>query len=368
MEAYRKLNTDLLIIGSEAGGAMAAFHAARSGLHVTMVTKTTMGRGGVTVLAPYSCNAALGLADPRDNPEAHYRDTIAGGRYINDRKLARIMAEESPARVLELASWGLRWTKEGGKIRQGWMPGHTYPRALHVGLYTGLRMVQVFRAHARKFPNINVMNDIFITRLMTDGNGEVAGAVGIDLDTGEAIVFVAKATIIATGGGMYLYRYNSAAPESTGDGYAYAYQVGAQLIDMEFVQFFPTGGLYPRPLQGKMGPGIQRYYLNAYLYNSEGERFMSRYDPVNMEKATRDILSRAIFMEIKAGRASPHGGVWLDCSYLPRNIIEAQLEKFFGGSWRWIGIDMLEYGLDIREKAVEVIPVAHYFMGGDKDR
>lgn len=363
MENFEEIKTDVLIIGSEAAGARAAIEAARQGLDVTVVTKGMEAKSGVTMLAVYSCNAALGHEDPRDNPDVHFRDTVIGGRFINDQRLVDVFTREAPDRVLEMEEFGIGWDKKGDKFEQGWMPGHTYPRSLHVDWRTGTHFSQALQREIKKSPRVKVMNFMFVTDLI-QSEGKVGGAFAINMIEGTFVVLRAKATVVATGGGMYLYDVNSGSYESTGDGFAHAYRVGAQLMDMEFVQVFPACMAYPYSIRGQAGAGTLRYFLNAKLYNREGERFMRHYDPENMELATRDVVAQAIFREIKSGKGSPHGGVWMDCSYLPRNIIEAQVDKVMGGRWKWSGIDLRDYGIDITTMAAEVTPAIHYSMGG----
>ncbi len=363
MEKYEEIKTDVLIIGSEAGGARAAIEAAKQGRDVLMVSKGVQSKSGVTMLAVYSCNAALGHADPRDNPEVHFRDTVIGGRFLNNQKLVEIFTKEAIDRVLEMEQYGIRWTKRDGKFDQGMVPGHTYPRSLHVEWATGIHFSRVLRTEAKKYPKVKTLNLVFVTGLI-QSEGKIAGAFAINMVVGTFMVIRAKATVLATGGGMYLYDVNSATYESTGDGYAYAYRAGAKLMDMEYPQFYPTCMAYPLSIRGLPGATTVRYFLNAKLYNTEGERFMRRYDPARMEMTTRDVLARSIFKEMKAGRGSPHGGVWLDCSFLPRNIILSQVDRVMGGKWKWSGTDIQEYGLDVTKMAIEVAPAMHYFMGG----
>ncbi len=363
MEKFEEMKTDLLVIGSEAAGARAAIEAAKQGLDVIMVSRGVQAKSGVTMLAVYSCNAALGHADPRDNPDVHFRDTVIGGRFINDQRLVEIYTQEAPDRVRELEEYGIHWDKRDGKFDQGLMPGHSYPRSLHVNWTTGVHFSRALKSEANRHPKVKALNFIFVTGLI-QSDGRVVGAFGINMVDGTFLILQAKATVIATGGGMYLYDINSASYEATGDGYAYAFRVGAQLMDMEFVQIFPACMAYPLSIRGQAGATSARYFLHAKLYNTEGDRFMRRYDPVRLELATRDVVTRAIFKEIKAGKGSPHGGVWMDCSYLPRNIIEAQVDRIMGGNWKWSGIDTREYGIDITKMAVEVAPTIHYFMGG----
>ncbi len=363
MEKYSELRTDVLIIGSEAAGARAAIEAAKQGRDVLMVSKGVQSKSGVTMLAVYSCNAALGHADPRDNPEVHFRDTVIGGRFLNNQKLVEIYTKEAIDRVLEMEEYGIRWTKRDGKFDQGLVPGHTYPRSLHVEWATGIHFSRALRSEAMKYPKVKALNLVFVTGLI-QLEGKIGGAFAINMVDGTFVVIRAKATLLATGGGMYLYDVNSASYESTGDGYAYAYHASAKLMDMEYPQFYPTCMAYPLSIRGLAGATTVRYFLNAKLYNTEGERFMRRYDPARMEMTTRDVLARSIFREMKVGRGSSHGGVWLDCSFLPSNIILAQVDRVMGGKWKWSGTDIQEYGLDVTKMAIEVAPAMHYFMGG----
>ncbi len=353
-----------MVMGTEVAGARSAIEAAKQGLRVIMVNKGIQGRGGVTQLAVYSCNAALGYQDERDSPEIHFRDTVRAGRFINNQRLVGLYTEQASREVLELETYGLRWTRKEGKISQGIMPGSSCPRSLHVGYRTGVHMVRALKAEVKRHPQIHTLNDLHLVKLLSCGDGTVIGALGLDLKDGSLIVLSAKATVVAAGSALYLYQFSSGTHEGTGDGYACAYEAGARLQDMEFVQFFPTGTAYPKSIEGTMGPCIQRYWLHAHLYNAEGERFMRRYAPKEMEKATRDILSRSIFAEITQGRGTLHNGVWLDCTHLAPNIIEAQVQKMFGGKWVWSGVDVLKFGLDPRVRAIEATPVPHYFMGG----
>lgn len=359
----REITSDVLIIGSEAAGGTSAIEAASAGCSVLLVTKGTHGRSGATEMAVYSCNAALGLADQRDSPDVHFRDVVVGGEFLSDQRLVEMFVTNAPERVLELERYGLRWDRKDGRIEQGFIPGCTYPRSVHIGRITGLRMARAIRAEVLKHEQIRVIDDTFVTDLLLSTRGEVVGAIGVELEHGGLVVFRSRATILATGGGGYIYQRYIGSSESTGDGYAAAYRAGAELVDMEFVQFF-LAAAYPPSLEGTEGPITPYYWSSPKLYNSLGERFMRRYAPKEMERATRDILSRAIATEIKRGRGTPHEGVWFDISYLPPNITEAQVQEVFGGSWTWSGIPMLEYDLDPREKALEICTGALYFVGG----
>jgi len=365
MISYKEIETDVLIIGSEAAGARAAIELADNDLKVLLVTKSIIGKSGVTLKATFSVSGAFGFADPKDNYTEHLRDMVVAGRNLNNQILAEIVAKEGPERLDELGKWGVKWDKAtDGRYRQVKMYGHSYPRSLSVGFKVGLEWMRIMKKEIRKRPNIRLMNDIFVTNYFVSDKGQINGCFAVDLRKGETIVIKAKSVIDATGGGMYLYKLNSATPESTGDGCAMGYRIGAELIDMEFVQFYPIQLYSPNFLRQDQGiTAFARTFLRARLYNSMGERFMERYDPENMELADRDVLSKAIFKEIKEGRGTPNGGVWLDASYLADKIIETQINKIFP-NWTIRGIDMRKYGIDLRKDPLEVGPACHFFCGG----
>ena len=365
MDSHKEIQTDVLVIGSEAAGARAAIELADQNLKVLMVTKSIIGKSAVTVKAVFSVSGAFGFTDPRDNAEEHFKDTVEAGRYLNNQKIVEIVTAQGPERLDELGKWGVKWDKApDGRYQQVKMYGHTYARSLAVGFRVGLEWMRVLKKEIERRPLITLKNDVFVTNYLTSDRGEVNGCFAIDMRSGDLLVIRAKAVIDGTGGGMYVYRTNSAAPESTGDGYAMGYRVGAELIDMEFVQFYPIQLYFPATLKEDQGiPAFVRTFLRAKLYNLYGERFMRRYDPENMELADRDVLARSIFMEVKQGRGTPHGGVWLDASYLPDKIIETVIDKM-APNWTLRGIDMRKYGIDLRKDPLEVGPVAHFFCGG----
>jgi fumarate reductase (CoM/CoB) subunit A len=365
MDSHKEMQTDVLIIGSEAAGARAAIELADRKLKVLMVTKSIMAKSAVTIKAVFSVSGAFGFADPRDNPEEHMKDTVVAGRYLNNQKLVEIVTAEGPERLDELGNWGVKWDKApDGRYLQVKMYGHSYPRSLAVGFGVGVEWMRVLKKEVARRPLITLKNDLFVTNYFKSDHGAVNGALAIDIRSGDLVVIKAKAILDATGGGMYLYRTNSATPESTGDGYAMGYRTGAELMDMEFVQFYPIQMYYPPTLREDQGtPAFVRTFLRGKLYNLYGERFMRRYDPEHMELADRDVLARAIFMEIKQGRGTPHGGVWLDASYLPAKIIETVIDKM-APNWTLRGINLLKYGIDLRKDPLEVGPVAHFFCGG----
>lgn len=362
----RELETDVLVVGGEGAGARAAIEVDKLGAKVIVVTKSIMAKSGVTLTAVFSCNAAFGYVDPRDGWEAHFKDTVIGGRYLNNQRLVETLTKEAPARMEELATWGVNWDKENGKYKLTKMYGHTYPRSLSVDFRTGLAIMHALRREVSLRKGITLLNEVFISNYMTSPEGDVIGAMGVDIKTGEFLVIKAKATIDATGGGMHLYQFNSGTPESTGDGFAMSYRVGAELVDMEFVQFFPLGLRSPPALRGSEHiPSFARSWIRGRLYNVLGERFMQRYDPERMELADRDVLSIAIFKEVMEGRGTPNGGVWLDATFLADKIIETRIQQM-APNWKVGLFDLLEYGLDLRKVPLEVGPTAHFFCGGIK--
>ncbi|MEE8448930.1 MAG: FAD-binding protein [Thermodesulfobacteriota bacterium] len=364
MKRYREISTDILIIGSEAAGARAALEAAHQA-RVLMVTKSIMAKSGVTLKAVFSVSAAFGYADPRDNPDVHLRDTVVKGRFLANQRLADIVCHEALERMDELTEWGVPWDRApDGRYLQTKMYGHTYPRALSVGFGVGIAWMKVLRKMVRRSPNVTVLNDFFISNYLKSSQGEVVGAVGLELKSGEVVAIRSKAVIDCTGGGMHLYKVSAGTPESTADGIAMGYRAGAQLVDMEFVQFFPLAMVTPWVLKEDEGiPSFMRTWLKARLYNSLGERFLERYDPENMEFADRDVLSRAVFTEVKEGRGTENGGVWLDARHLGKEAIQEVVDKM-APNWTLRGINLLEHGLDLREVAAEVSPTSHFFCGG----
>ncbi len=357
--ADRVIEKDVLVVGTEAAGAVAAITASE-GADVLMVTKAVMAKSGVTIMAVATYSAPF--ADG-DSPETTLKDTIIGGRFLNDQKLANIFAREAADTVKLLEGFGVRWAKDGDRFKQLQMPGHTYER----GCYThpiGTTGRQITRALAKESQRrkIQLLNDTLITDILVE-NGRAVGATAIDLQNGDFLVIKAKCVVLATGGGMEVYKGNCAAREATGDGYAMALRLGLPLRDMEFVQYFPTIMIWPTRLFGQQTPTRLRYELNARLLNFYGERFMRRYDPVRMELSTRDVVARAIQTEVKQGRGTEHGGVYLDVSHLPRKVIDAAIERLYPG-YDFGGIKLLEEGIDIREEPFEVAPGAHFFMGG----
>lgn len=347
-------NTDILIIGSGGAGCRAAIEASKQGLDVMIISKGLSFKSGCTTLAEGGYNAAFAYVDKEDSIEAHFNDTLKGGAYLNDPELVRILVEEAPERLTELESYGAMFDRQpSGELNQRPFGGQTFRRTCFQGDRTGHEMMNALKEEIIRL-GIRTIEEVMITSLLTDTDGIVWGACGISLKNSDFQIFQAKSTIIATGGAGWMYPVTSNAMQKTGDGYALAYQKGADLLDMEQVQFHPTGMLYPESRRGVLITEAVRAE-GGRLFNSKGERFMKKYDPRG-ELATRDVVARAIYREIIEGRGTERGGVYLDVTHLPPEQIEEKLETMLQ--------QFLDVGIDIREEPMEVAPTAHHFMGG----
>src|ERR1700719_3307656 len=352
------IDTDVLVIGSGAAGMYAAIEAARNGAKVLLADRSLIGRGGATVMAQMTVAVALG-EETSDSWQHHYDDTIAAGRGRCDEALAQLLCEDAPDCIRELERWGVGWARKDGHITATMAPGHDRPRCVYVDfINTGPAVSKTLRTAMARNPSIRKAGDLCIVDLIVS-DGEVTGAVAYHLGTGAPVVIAAKATVLATGGLTRLYRRNSASANMGGDGYALALRAGATLIDMEFVQFFPIGHLAPR-LVG-MDPIMWdpfRYKLGGRLLDGAGREFLADYGSDESEGYTtpRDIATYAIQKEVAAGRGSPHGGVYLFLTHVPRRALAAA----FGPV-----IERLKKnGIDLTKMPVEVAPIAHYHMGG----
>lgn len=353
-----RLQSDVLVIGAGAAGMYAAIAAARKGCSVHLIDRSLIGRGGATVMAQMTVAVALGSACP-DSAQAHLADTLAAGRGLCDEGLSRLLCEKGPERIRELDEWGVGWARKDGRITQAHAPGHDRARCVYVDfLNTGPAVSRTMRTQLIRIDGIRRIGDVVVTDIAVQ-DGAAVGAVGVHLASGEAVTLEAASTIIATGGLTRLYRRNSASLNMGGDGYAMALRAGAELIDMEFVQFFPIGHLAPRLIG--MDPIMWdpfRYKLGGRLLNAQGEEFAERYgqNESGTYALTRDVATYAIFKEVEAGRGSPAGGAYLSFTHVPA----AQLREAFGPV-----IDRLaKNGIDLTTTPVEVAPIAHYHMGG----
>ena len=365
------LKTDVLITGSEGAGARAAIAASEHGADVIVATKGRIGKSGATITAiaalavgGQGIREVLNLpGHPEDTPEVFFEDIITEGKYINNQKLVGQVVDEGPFRMKELMDWGMQSTASDLPI-----PGHRFPRDIDT---TGRQMVKALKKKIQQCRNIRIIEDLMITDLLK-ADRRVIGAVGIDLCKGDFVVISAKAVILSTGGAQTVYPVTTAPEELTGDGQAMAYRAGADLIDMEMVQFRPCNFIWPPIWKGigfpfTIGPGggIQA----TWLLNKWGERFMSKWDPERMENTTRDISSIAIMTEVIEGRGSPHGGAFLSLAHLPYNLIDNFGKWFLPGivspNWHFVGFNFAGLVEDIKKGyAMEVGPACHFFMGG----
>jgi len=356
MEHYETHEYDVLVIGAGGAGLRAAIEASALGAKTALVCKSLLGKAH-TVMAEGGVAAAFGNVDPQDSWKAHFVDTMKAGKFLNNWRMVEIFCKEAPERVLELERWGALFDRtEDGKILQRPFGGHRFRRLCHVGDRTGLEMIRILQDQGIH-KGIDVFMETTITRLLREGqDGGIAGAFGYVRESGRFILFRAKAIILATGGLGKLYKITSNSWECTGDGFALAYEAGADLQDMEFVQFHPTGMVWPPGVRGVLVTEAVRGE-GGILKNSEGERFMKRYDPERMELSSRDIVSKAIYQEVKAGRGTPHGGVWLDVTHLDPEVIKRKLPSMYEQFHKLAD-------LDITKEPMEVGPTTHYMMGG----
>lgn len=353
-----QLESDVLVIGAGGAGIYAAIAAARDGCRVHLIDRSLIGRGGATVMAQMTVAVALGEQCP-DHWEHHLADTLAAGRGLCDPALSQLLCENAEQRIREMDAWKVGWARENGHLKQVHAPGHDRARCVYVDfLNTGPAVSRTLRAQLNRIAAIRRIGDVLITDIVVH-QGEAVGAVGLHLVSGEAVALQAKSVVIATGGLTRLYRRNSGSLNMGGDGYALALRAGAELVDMEFVQFFPIGHLAPRMIG--MDPIMWdpfRYKLGGRLLNAEGEEFADRYGQAESGNyvLTRDVATYAIFKEVEAGRGSPAGGAYLSFAHVP----EAELRQAFGPV-----IDRLaKNGIDLTKMPVEVAPIAHYHMGG----
>jgi succinate dehydrogenase / fumarate reductase flavoprotein subunit len=355
------IETGVLVIGAGGAGMYAALEAAKAGAAVVLADRSLIGRGGATVMAQMTVAAALSEQTP-DHWEHHLTDTLAAGRGLCDERLAALLCEDGPHRLREMDGWKVGWAREDGHIKQAQAPGHDRPRCAYVDfLSTGPAVSRTLRAQLNLSSGIRRIGELVIVDIALR-DGVACGATALHLPSGEAVTLAARAIVIATGGLTGLYRRNSASANMGGDGYALALRAGAELIDMEFVQFFPIGHLAPR-LVG-MDPIMWdpfRYKLGGKLLNAEMREFEQDYATPDARSdgryvLTRDLATYAITREVEAGRGSPASGAYLSFQHLP----EAEIRRAFGPV-----VDRLAAnGIDLTKRPVEVAPIAHYHMGG----
>jgi len=352
--SYETREHDVLIIGAGGAGLRAALEALAQGASVGVVCKSLLGKAH-TVMAEGGIAAAMANVDAADNWKTHFRDTMRGGKLLNNWRMAQLHAQEAPDRVRELEQWGALFDRtEDGNILQRAFGGHTFKRLCHVGDRTGLEMIRTLQDRGVQ-QGIDVYMECTITRLLTDG-GRVTGAFAYWRETGRFIVLKAKSIVIATGGIGKAWRITSNSWEYTGDGMALAYEAGAELMDMEFVQFHPTGMVWPPGVQGILVTEAVRGE-GGILRNKAGERFMEKYDPKRMELSTRDVVARSIYTEVKEGRGTEHGGAYLDISHRPADYVKKKLPSMYHQFKELADVD-------ITKGPMEVGPTCHYMMGG----
>jgi succinate dehydrogenase / fumarate reductase, flavoprotein subunit len=351
---YETHEHDVLIIGAGGAGLRAAIEALAQGARVGLVCKSLLGKAH-TVMAEGGIAAAMGNVDKSDDWRTHFRDTMRGGKFLNNWRMAQLHAQEAPERVRELEQWGALFDRtDDGQILQRAFGGHTFKRLCHVGDRTGLELIRTLQDRGVQL-GIDVFMECTITRLIKDGD-RIAGALGYWREQGRFVTFKAKSVVIATGGIGKAWKVTSNSWEYTADGMALAYEAGAELLDMEFVQFHPTGMVWPPGVQGILVTEAVRGE-GGTLKNNRGERFMEKYDPKRMELSTRDVVARAIYTEVKEGRGSLHGGAYLDISHQPAEYVKKKLPSMYHQFKELADVD-------ITTGPMEVGPTCHYMMGG----
>jgi succinate dehydrogenase / fumarate reductase flavoprotein subunit len=353
--SYETVETDVLVLGAGGAGLRGAIAAAEVGLRVLVVCKSLLGKAH-TVMAEGGVAAALHNVAYQDTWEVHFADTMKGGKLVNDWRMAELHAKESPERVLELERWGAVFDRTWqGRIHQRPFGAHTYPRLAHIGDRTGLELLRTLQDRAVHTEGVDVQMEVTVFRLLRS-EGRVAGALAYRRSDGSLILYRCAAMLLATGGAGKMYRVTSNSWESTGDGTALAYDAGAQLRDMEMVQFHPTGMVWPTGVRGILvTEGVRGE--GGVLRNRDGERFMERYDHERMELSSRDVVARAINSEVNAGRGSPHGGVFLDITHRSAEFIKRKLPSMYEQFMQLAKVD-------ITKQSMEVAPTIHYIMGG----
>jgi succinate dehydrogenase / fumarate reductase flavoprotein subunit len=355
-ERYEVREHDVLVIGAGGAGLRAAVAATQRGLSVGIVTKSLLGKAH-TVMAEGGIAAAVGNVDPEDSWRQHFIDTMNSGKFINNWRMAEIFAKEAPERVYELEQWGALFNRTPeGKISQRPFGAHTYRRLCHVGDRTGLELIRTMQEKVLA-TDAKIYMETTVTKLLKRGD-RVVGAVAYTRESGKFIHFKTKAVVMATGGWGRIYKVTSNSWEGTGDGCVLAYDAGAELVDMEMVQFHPTGMVWPPGVRGILvTEGVRGE--GGILRNSEGERYMERYDKERMELSSRDVVARANYTEVQEGRGSPHGGVFLDITPLGYEKIIKKLPTMHEQFLKLADID-------ISREPMEVFPTVHYTMGGIK--
>ena len=353
--AYETVETDVLVLGAGGAGLRGAIAAAEGGARVLIVCKSLLGKAH-TVMAEGGVAAAMHNVAYQDTWEVHFADTMKGGKLINDWRMAELHAKESPERVLELERWGAVFDRTWqGRIHQRPFGAHTYPRLAHIGDRTGLELIRTLQDRAVHTDGVEVHMEVTVFKLLKAG-GRIAGALAYRRADGSLILYRCAALLLASGGTGKMYRVTSNSWESTGDGTALAYEAGAQLRDMEMMQFHPTGMVWPVGVRGLLITEAVRGE-GGVLRNKDGERFMERYDHERMELSSRDVVARAINSEVLAGRGTPHGGAYLDITHRKPEFIKSKLPSMYEQFLKLANVD-------ITRQPMEVAPTIHYAMGG----
>ena len=352
----RVIETDVLIVGGGGGGMRAAIAAHDAGARVLVLSKGIVGKSGLTQTAVTGFQAAFGYADPRDNPDVHFHDSMRGGYGLADPALVRTYTGEATEAVEDMESFGVRFDRDerGLLVQRKLDSSQTYPRSIKAGDSLGTPIMQALRRQVKK-RGIEQKQEMYVTRLMTDA-GRVTAAVALDFRTGEMVAIRAGAVVLATGGAGELFPVNSNTPDSTGDGLMLALNAGAELVDLEFILMLGHAMLHPEAVRGML-------FTFQYLlpkgartpFNSEDEPFLHRYDPEGSDNPARHIYARGIFGEVRAGRGTPHGGVWFD----PGSVSMEVLKDTLPSQTKYLE----SFGVDV-SKPVEVGVAAHYMCGG----
>jgi succinate dehydrogenase flavoprotein subunit len=361
MKRQSNYSCDVLIIGGGSAGLRAAIEAHDAGVNVLIISKsergdphTTLARGGI--------NAALGTMDPEDHWMMHAADTLKEGEFLADYERVEVLCKNAPNAINELVNWGARFHRErDGRLTQRFFGAHTYRRTVFYEDWTGQEIIRVLMEQVNQ-RKIEIIDNVYITKLLLKSDSvkeqeEVKGAFGVDIEKKEFVTFECKSLILAAGGYTRVYAVSSSRIfENYGEGVALAYEAGVDLVDMEMVQFHPTGMVWPEKALGTLATEAIRGE-GGILLNSKGERFMKNYDPERLELGPRDVVARANYNEIISGRGTEHGGVWLDVTHLRKEVIQERLTTMYE---QFQKLD----GIDISKEKMEVAPTAHYSMGG----
>ena len=353
------LEGDVLVVGGGGAGMFAAVAAARNGARVLLLDKNVVGRGGATIMAQMTCASALGEAEP-DNPQLHLEDTLSAGRGLCNENLAELLCEGSPKRIRELGEWKVNWARSNdGKINQVKAPGHSRKRCVYVDfLSTGAAISAALRNKTSRDASIRRLSNVTVTDIVVR-DGEVAGAVGIDVATSAPVAIKCTAVVLCTGGMTKMFQRTTASNNLAGEGVGLALRSGARIIDIEFLQFYPNGHLAPRMVG--LDPTTwepTRVKLGGRLLDGNGEEFMHRYGEADggSYDTARDILTYAIYKEVEAGRGTPHGGVYLSFQHIDEQSLKAALGPV---------LEIFERNnINLSRQPVEIFPIAHYQMGG----